>query len=667
MKKITLPVLFALFAIQINAQTSINLNAVGNIIGTAESVDYANDSQPSYTVNTKANCFDGDFSTYFATFPRNGWAGLDLGQKYVITEVKWCPRDGQPNDRLLTAVFEGANRADFSDAIPLHVIANNSPANQLSSATVNSSKGYRYVRYVGRRDSRCNVAELEFWGYLSAGNNSHVGQVTNLPTVSIHTINNQIINSKENYIKGFVTIINGSYVYTDSLEIRGRGNASWDMTVSGYDYVTNKNNQPLKKPYRMKLFNKTKLLGNPANEKNWTLINNWGDKTLIRNLLAFDLSKRTEMAYTPAGQLVDVVLNGEYQGTYQLCDHIQVAPERVDVDELKKTVTTLPDLSGGYLVEVDAYAYTEDIWFHSAQKGIPVTIKSPDNNIAEQNNYIIGHFNAMENALFGSGYANLAGGFRKYTDVPSLIRHFLVGEISGNTDTYWSVYMYKKRGDDKFYFGPVWDFDIAFDNDYRMHPIKPDWIYKNGSSAGDFKQYVNRWLSDANLYNELKTTYAQYRDNGKLNPDTLLAVIDKYAVQINASQDLNFKCWGTLDKWVHMNWGVQGSYAGEVTVVKDYLRGRIAWLDDKLDYVPAPVNSVNKPEFQNISIFSTDNQLNISNLSELTKISCYDVLGKIIFEQFAENSFSKTLPQGIYLVRLTKQDGASQTFKCVVR
>ena len=46
-----------------------------------------------------------------------------------------------------------------------------------------------------------------------------------------------------------------------------------------------------------------------------------------------------------------------------------------------------------------------------------------------------------------------------------------VGELSGNTDTYWSVYMSKERGSDQFKTGPVWDFDIAFDNDYRTYPL----------------------------------------------------------------------------------------------------------------------------------------------------------------------------------------------------
>jgi len=124
----------------------------------------------------------------------------------------------------------------------------------------------------------------------------------------------------------------------------------------------------------MKLNHKTNLLGLAAVEKNWTLINNYGDKTLMRNLLAFDLSKRMEMPYTPAGKPVDVFLNGEYKGTYQLCDQIEVTTGRIEVKKMKTSSVILPLLSGGYLLEMDAYANQEISWFNSANKQVPVTI-----------------------------------------------------------------------------------------------------------------------------------------------------------------------------------------------------------------------------------------------------------------------------------------------------
>ncbi|MDR1591544.1 MAG: CotH kinase family protein [Prevotellaceae bacterium] len=639
-------------AMALVAQTPVKLS--GTVIGTAECYDYGAETL-STTVNTAVNCFDNDFTTFFATNQRNeGWAGLDLGQKYVITEVKWCPRATQ-SDRVRLGVFEGANNPDFGDAVPLCVIPVASLENQLSAQTVNSSKGYRYVRYIGRRDVRCNVAELEFWGYPSDGDNSHVGQITGLPTVAIHTVNNQIIDSKENYVKGIISVIDGDYFHTDSLDIRGRGNASWGFP---------------KKPYRVKLYKKTRLLGNPANEKNWTLINNYGDKSLMRNLIAFDISNRMEMTYTPAGRPVDVVLNGEYVGTYQLCDHIEVAGGRVDVEKMDEDDVALPDLSGGYLIEVDGYASneTEISWFASNNPhSTPVTVKYPkdDEIVPAQFDYIRGHFNTMQTAVFASNYTDATNGYRKYIDVPTFVRLFLIGELSGNTDTYWSVYMTKKRNDDKFYFGPVWDFDIAFENDQRTYPIngKTDWVYRSGgSSAGDFKAFIDRMLSDSYMLNEIKNTWAQYRNGGQINAEALGAVVDNYATQMNASQDLNFKRWNILNEYTHMMWA-RGDYANNVKIVKDYISARIAWIDNKLQYIPS---STTIPSLDDITVYSSDKTININNIKEMTEITCYDITGKIFFTVKTGSDYSRQLPAGVYLIKVTTQNAETKILKSVV-
>lgn len=412
-----LSVLLLLFGwISLQAQTSTKLT--GTVIGTANSFDYVT-NQCSTTANKAANAFDNNLNTIFASCVRTGgWVGLDLGKQCVITKVAYCPRTGY-GSRMVLGLFEGANNADFGDAVPLLLINTAPSENVLTQQTVSNTKGFRYVRYVGPNDMKCNVAELAFYGYQSTGTSTKLSQLTNIPTVVIHTVNAQDIVDKENYIKGIVSVIsnNGASVLTDSLEIKGRGNASWGFP---------------KKPYRIKLYKKAALLGMPATAKNWTLINNWGDKTLMRNLLAFDLSQRLEMPYTPAGKPVDVILNGEYKGTYQLCDQIEVGTGRVDIDKLKSTDITTPNITGGYLIEMDAYANTESLWFSSSRTGIPVTIKAPDDKdiVVQQTSYITSHFNAMENAVYAYNYTDPVNGYRKYLDVETFIRHFLVGELS---------------------------------------------------------------------------------------------------------------------------------------------------------------------------------------------------------------------------------------------
>ena len=131
------------------------------------------------------------------------------------------------------------------------------------------------------------------------------------------------------------------------------------------------------------------MLDAPAKAKKWTLIPNYSDKTLLRNLLAFEMSRQMGMTYTPYGTAVDVLLNGEYKGCYQLCDQVEINKNRVNITEMTPNDNQGSALTGGYLIEVDAYANQEISWFKSA-KGNPVTIKSPDDDeiTANQKQYI---------------------------------------------------------------------------------------------------------------------------------------------------------------------------------------------------------------------------------------------------------------------------------------
>jgi len=643
--------------VSIHAQTSEKLPAT-TIIGTALSVDYSTGNS-STTVNAKSNAFDGDLNTYFASYERSGtWVGLDLGEKYIVTKIAYAPRndyEGGPQ-RLVLGVFEGANNPDFSDAVPLLMITEAPSMNVMTEQSVNCSKGFRYVRYVGPNDVRCNIAEIAFYGYKGNGDNSYFPQLTNLPTITIHTVNAVDITSKEDYVPGSISIIynNGKSIYNDNLDIRGRGNASWNFP---------------KKPYKIKMNKKVNLLEFPAREKKWTLINNYGDKTLMRNLLAFDLSRRLDMAYTPAATSVDVILNGEYKGNYQLCDQVEVAQERVDVQTMTANDIALPNLSGGYLIEVDAYAYSEISWFESARNYTPVTIHYPqdDEIVAQQSNYIKNQYNAMEAAVFASNYKDPVNGYRKYLDVESFLRHFLVGEISGNTDTYWSVFMYKNRNDDIFKFGPVWDLDLAYENDNRTYPINShsQWVYEYGSSANGFRDLVNRLFTDENFVSRLKAIYADYRDRGIITKDALLQVVDNYASELNQSQRLNFMRWDILNSYVHQNPTIYGSYEGEVNNVKNYISERIDWMDNKLNYSPK-TNIPKISTLSDIAVYTQTDAICFNNVSESVNITIINMIGKTLFSKSINNNISVPATKGAYIVTITDTNGYTKTLKCLV-
>lgn len=547
----------------------------GAIIGTKYSVDYGNGSQ-STTVNTKANVFDRKFETFFASHERSmTWVGLDLGEKHVITKIGYAPRNGHAK-RVMLAVIQGANKHDFSDAVPIHVIQEPGKQGEMNFATVNCSRGFRYVRYVSPNDVRCNLAELAFYGNKGEGNDTQFYQVTNLPTVVINTHQGAEVTSKEQEISSNVYVIgdNGKYMhYGEKTGIRGRGNASWGFA---------------QKPYRLKFDKKTKLLDAPAEAKKWTLISPYGDKSLMRNMLAFEISRRVGAKYTPYCQPVDVIFNGEYRGCYQLCDQIDVRKGRVDIKEMKPEDNTGEALSGGYLIEIDANASSEPCHFWSS-KGIPVTIKSPDDDkiTSQQKKYIQEAFNNLETRVFSDNFIHESWGYYKYFDIDSFLKHFIVGELSGNTDTYWSTYMYKERGDDKIYTGPVWDFDIAFDNDSRTHTELNNptgYLYSSGTASfaggNNMQQFVTRIVKLDPVANaRLKEMWAELRNSGVITPESLVQWVNDTEQYLDQSQKLQYTRWNNLNFNVNMNYQALGSYPAEVDVVRKFINRRVTDLD----------------------------------------------------------------------------------------
>ncbi|MDR2231515.1 MAG: CotH kinase family protein [Tannerella sp.] len=640
------------FVFSVFGQESVQLIPDGEmikIIGTRYSVNYENNNVISETVNAGKNVFDGDFNTFFASYESSyTWVGLDLGEKHVITRVAFCPREKWGN-RLMLGVMEGANSPDFGDAVPLGIITETPPDNVMTGRSVDNSRGFRYVRYVGPNNVRCNIAELAFYGYPSEGDDSKLTQIANIPDVIIHTVGNKEVTSKEDYIRGIVSFVSedGTLFYSDSLEIRGRGNASWNFP---------------KKPYRLKLYNSASPLGFPAKAKNWTLINNYGDKTLLRNLLAFDISRRFEMPYTPAGRPVNVYFNGEYKGCYQFCDHIDVRKNRVDIDEMDEEDNSGENLTGGYLVEVDAYAYSEKLMFESKRNKIPVTIKSPDDDVItpEQKTYIIDYFNTLEN----SAYITFPYTYVDYLDIQTFVRHFLIGELAGNTDTYWSVYMYKPRGNNRFYVGPVWDFDIAFENDNRTYPInnKRDWVYTVGSFPnGGTADFIHRIIT--NVQPEITALWKKYRDSGAITAENLVQTVDDYAAEIDASQRLNFLRWDILNSLVHQNFQALGSYDAEVDVVRKFIEERVGWIDQKLGYIPTQNEAVS----QGIIVSAIHSGIRVEKVERPVLVEVFDVTGRKIFSGKANGDINIPVSRGVAIVQVSEENGNRRVFKCLVQ
>jgi hypothetical protein len=163
----------------------------------------------------------------------------------------------------------------------------------------------------------------------------------------------------------------------------------------------------------------------------------------------------TSLKFNPAAKFVDLILNNQYQGTYQISDQVDVRPHRVNVTEQDYPLTETSDITGGYLLEVDGFRAGN--CFVTSGYGAPVRIHYPDEDEIEvsQTNYIKNHVGKFETALASSSFSDAERGYRAYVDTASLIDWYICTEVSANIDGFYSTYFYKEQGDDRLHFGAV--------------------------------------------------------------------------------------------------------------------------------------------------------------------------------------------------------------------
>ena len=136
---------------------------------------------------------------------------------------------------------------------------------------------------------------------------------------------------------------------------------------------------------------------------------------------------------------------------------------------------------------------------------------------------------------------NVYLGKLKYIDLYSFYRYFIIQEFCGDIDTVLSSFnVHKKKGNNKLYFGPVWDYDLSFDNDPRLIPTnnKRKFAFYYGSSAGSCRDFIITILKTKNVMKEINETWFELREDG-LDYDTLKSFIYEQKELLLESANLN--------------------------------------------------------------------------------------------------------------------------------
>jgi hypothetical protein len=412
-----------------------------------------------------------------------------------------------------------------------------------------------------------------------------------LPVVMINTENSRPVNSKSVYLNGEMTILDsvlnpyGKGLFSGDIEIKGRGNSSLGMPKRSYNFQTQ---------------DKVMILDMAAS-RDWLLQANYSDKSLMRNYIAFELYRNMGAAFSPKLRFVDLILNGDYVGTYCLGERVKIDPGRLDLPKIKaeETVKTSKrgiveitpptsgdDLSGSYILEVnstDKYDKSEIIFETKKinwNKEHFFSIKQPgDKNMSEEAyEYIKKYVNDAEDALFSDDFKDPEKGYRKYMEASTFIDWYIVNELFKQVDAafHTSVYMYKPRGE-KLCMGPVWDFDLGAGNaDYAGCDNPEGWYVRKSA-------WFTRLFEDEAFAAEFK---ARWNDVKKNLLDKTFDRIDETAVLINKSQAMNFAKWRILGVYVWPNAGnvkERDTYEKEVAYLKDWLTARIEWMDKEIN------------------------------------------------------------------------------------
>ena len=285
-----------------------------------------------------------------------------------------------------------------------------------------------------------------------------------LPVMYINIEGYQDIVSKEEYLQanwwldsmGIDSVESiGSADNPLTMLIKGRGNYTW--------------NNYAKKSFRIKLDEKQPLLGMSSN-RHFCLMGHPDDHLArLKNTMGFELSRRIGLAYTPAQEPVEVVLNGQYIGLYFLTEKIRVGKNRVNIEEQQDLETDPAKITGGWLLQIDnnptegEFVFVPEIAGSTdADDWIAVSYHSPEVLSYEQELWLKLLIMRASNAIYTTNKSSTR--WEQYIDIDTLAMFYIVGEIMDDLEYFaGSCYMYKHRGDStKLIFGPVWDFGNAF-------------------------------------------------------------------------------------------------------------------------------------------------------------------------------------------------------------
>ena len=384
-----------------------------------------------------------------------------------------------------------------------------------------------------------------------------VSAYTGLPTLWAET-NGRMLSEANHYYKATVSLVdNAGYGGTGGLsETSAKMMAQGTLRYYTKQVDWSGHTEWGKNDYKLNFSNAVSLLNMPAH-KDWQMMPNVYDITMLHNQTAFYMSEISKLDYTPRFHYVDLMFNGRYAGTYMLGETLDGTSSRVNVG------------SDGYILSIGSN--TTGSTFATAHLEQPVSILYPTSQPASVVNYIANFVREAESVLFSSNFADESYGWRYYMDENSFVDWYLINEIAKNQSGAFNsscIMSYRRGG--KLKMGPLWDFEKAFGD-----------AGSTGSSGFVIKNvsWYKRLFKDPAFVAKVKERFAYYN----AHQEDILKSINENALYLKYAIQEDDTKWDTFLKYKSFEENTWILYQGQVSSMKSWLAERMSWLKEQFD------------------------------------------------------------------------------------
>lgn len=402
-----------------------------------------------------------------------------------------------------------------------------------------------------------------------------------------------------------------STIYDGGLkQIKARGNSTFTYAE--------------KKSYQIKLAEAGDLLGTGEQVKTWVLLASYFDATQMHDKLIKDLAAELGLPYTASCDWVNLYYDGEYRGVYLLSEKNSVGETSVAITDMEqayerlntgygtdmttalaensygqqyqytKDLTEPENITGGYLIELNHDMWDEASGFKTRQ-GVAFNVKSPEWCGDSAMKYISEYYQAFEDAVYATddtgaytGYnASTGKYFYDYVDMDSLVKVFLLQELSLNCDGFISSVYFYKDADGKMFAGPIWDQDMTFGT---------GWNKANDAEIVDY-HYLAEALIRIPAFKDAVVEYY----NSEFAPAVRRwlgedGVISRQYALLKNSAAMNYTLWdyiriGNPENEGHIWQGA--SYQGVVDEMTTWIENRLANMDSRFKLQSTVAGDVN--------------------------------------------------------------------------